>query len=573
MAPVNKETDLKKGEDGTDVNKKAPLIKRIRDYKLYPRAHEANISVRDPSIRTSRVALLRAAAKNFVILQTLFFALFCYIFGGLYRQNSLTKNLNVVFVDYDGGVIGEAVRSAYGQLQGGSFPTLQEKLPAEYPDPSALREEVCRIRSWGALYIRPGSSDAVQKALAGGPEYDHEDIMAYVWNEARYSAIADSGVSANMQLLSNTARSAFAAQTNWTSIIRSPSENTYATFASPWTLVSDNIQPTTQGTRLVYNTLVVILLMIQEFFYLGTLNQLYDIFKIYRSLNPHRIIVFRNLISLSYCFIGSLSVTGAIWIFKTGWHVNGNQFVLTWMVLWLFAHLNFLTLDVFTVWLPPPFVPMALITWLMFNVTSILVPFELMSDFYLWSYVMPAHEVYNTLVDIWSSGCNPVLRYSLPILFAIEISSFILSALGIHRRCHYAIVAAEAEQRAANDRLEAALAFDRKKRREEKEKLVHAATTLTSGQRGVNGDIVEDIGRTSGEIKAAAAEDAEDREELSSLFSDDRKRLAAIPNYGFGPSFGFGLTSGNIGKEEDGGELQRRRTFAGLGSRRRASIV
>jgi len=362
----------------------------------YPRAHDVHLSVHDPAIRTSRLALLRAAGKNFVFLQLLFFALFCYIFGGLYKQNTQVNRLNVAFVDYDGGSIGGAIREAYARLEGNKFFRLEEKTREEYPLPSDLKHDVCKIHYWGALYIAPGASAALERALAASSvDYNKTDIMQYIWNEARYPAINDAAISANMQLLANAAKPVYAARANWSSVINTPDENTYATFANPWTLVSDNIQPTTLGARVVYNTLVVILLMIQEFFYLGTLNQLYESFKIYTKLSPHRIIFFRLLISGSYCLIGSLCVTSAIWIFKTGWDVDGGQFMLTWLVFLLYAHLNFLTLDVFTVWLPPPFVPMALISWLILNVTSILLPFELMSDFYLWSYVSSLNNIPN----------------------------------------------------------------------------------------------------------------------------------------------------------------------------------
>ena len=280
------------------------------------------------------------------------------------------------------------MREAYARLAGDRFPALQEKTREEFPEPRDLRRAVCKIDYWAALYIAPGASDAVERALvANDGAYNKTDVMQYIWNEARYSAIIDSDVSAMLQQLSRAAIPLYAASINWTSLISSPDEVTFSTFAQPWILASDNLQPTTQGARLVYNTMVVILLMIQEFFYLGTLNQLYENFKIYTKLSPHRIIFFRFLISFSYCIIGSLCTTSAIWAFKTGWNVDGSQFVLTWLALLLFAHLNFLTLDVFTVWLPPPFVPMALVSWLVLNVVSILLPFELMSDFYLWSYV------------------------------------------------------------------------------------------------------------------------------------------------------------------------------------------
>jgi hypothetical protein len=135
-------------------------------------------------------------------------------------------------------------------------------------------------------------------------------------------------------------------------VLSTTDETAVSIFADPWQLTSINIQPTAQGARVIYNTIVIILILIQEFFYLGTINALYARFKIYERLYPLRIIAFRNLLSVTYCFVGSLCVTGAIWAFRAGWHVNGSQFVLSWMVFWLFAHVNFLSLDVFTVWLP-----------------------------------------------------------------------------------------------------------------------------------------------------------------------------------------------------------------------------
>jgi hypothetical protein len=329
-----------------------------------------------------RRAFFRAAGQNFFYLQILFLGLFSYIFAALYQQGTHVHNLNVIYVDYDNGAIGTAIRDAYRDLQGVGFPTMIERSASEFSTPGDLREEVCSTRSWAALYTVPGASNRVESALvAGTSTYNKAEILSYIWNEARYSATIDSAISANLQALSSLAHVEYASG-NWTSISANATSVAFPIFANPWTLTSVNIQPTTQGSRLIYNTLVIILILIQEFFYLGTINTLYDAFKIYSRLNPHRIFVFRLCLSLLYTMVGSLCTAGAIWAFKTDWHVNGNQFVLTWMILWLFAHVNFQTLDIFTVWLPGPFVPMALVAWLVLNVTSILLPFELSPDFF-----------------------------------------------------------------------------------------------------------------------------------------------------------------------------------------------
>lgn len=455
-----------------------------------------------------------------------------YIFAALYRQGGNIYNMNVVYVDYDGGAIGAAIRDAYSTLQADTFPTLVERSASEYPTPQDLRNDVCKTRYWGAIFTSAGASNRLETALTTGSTYNKNDAIAYIWNEARYSTIVDSAISGNIQTLSNTARVMYATNSTVTNL----NTASYPLFVDPWHLKSVNIQTTTQGSRLIYNTLVFILVLIQEFFYLGSVNSLYEAFHVYSRLNPHRIIVFRSLISLSYTFIGSLCVIGMIWAFRAGWDVDGVQFVLSWMILWLFAHVNFLTLDVFTVWLPPPYIPMALISWVVFNVTSILIPFELCPAFFRYGYIYPAHEVYQVLIDIWSRGCNPKLSQALPILFALEISGFIISSLGIHRRCHYAIIREENEKLAFQNHLDDALVYELGKRNED---------SIEKRESVVKGTDSDD----NKENKEKEGRDVEkDRTELSRVITkadEEMRRAQTNGNVSFGPAFGFGFGQGS----------------------------
>ncbi|KAF7589830.1 hypothetical protein BBP40_003640 [Aspergillus hancockii] len=431
--------------------------------QFYPKARQRRLSISHPTVRRSRLQFLKLTGLNFVLLQLLFLALFSYLFGSLFRQTDHIHNINVVFVDYDGGLIGTAVRRAYQQLEGEGFPTLIERSPQQFESPTTLQSAVCNIDYWAAIYTTPDASNRLATALTGGAaasSYNQSDVLIYIWNEARYSTVADSAVAGNLDKLSQAARIAYS-QLNGTGALQTlPATDVAAVevFTSPWTLTSVDIQPTIQGSRLIYNTLVFILILIQDFFFLGTVNGLYAQLNLWIKLSPKRMVTFRLLLSAAYTFIGSLCATGSIWAFRKGWHVNGNQFVLTWMAIWLFGHLNFLTLDVFTVWLPPPFVPMALITWIVLNVTSILLPFELSPAFYQWAYALPAHALYQILIDIWSGGCNPQLDYALPVLFAYELSSLLLSCVGVYRRSHLAFVANEGEEKKLQECIAATLA-------------------------------------------------------------------------------------------------------------------
>ena len=142
------------------------------------------------------------------------------------------------------------------------------------------------------------------------------------------------------------------------------------------------------------------------------------------------------------------------------------------------------------------FVPFALITWIVFNVTSILIPFDLSPGFFKWGFVIPAHEVYQVLVDIWSGGCNPQLYYALPILFSLEVVGLALGALGIFRRCHYAVIAEEQQAASFQKRLDAAMDYERK-RDEERKQLQEAQSTPDEVERadveemGELGDVIQ----------------------------------------------------------------------------------
>ncbi|KAJ5817337.1 hypothetical protein N7447_009570 [Penicillium robsamsonii] len=430
--------------------------------QFYPKAREQRPSIHDPSIRPRRIGVLKAATFNLLLLQALFLGLFCYIFGSLFQQSGHIHNINVLFVDYDGGAIGDAARAAAQKLKGPGFPTFIEQSASVYPQPGSIEGAVCNIKYWGALYTTANASNALTAAFAGGSAaslYDKNDVLTMVWNEARYPTVVDSVLADSIKLFSETARVAYF-QTNGKRSLQSINSSDSAAlgaFYEPWTLASNNIQPTSQGSRVIYNTLVIILIMIQEFFYLGTVNGLYAQFKLYTSVSPHRIAIVRLIISLIYTLIGAMCTAGAIWAFRSGWDVNGNQFALTWLVLWLFAHLNFLVLDVFTIWLPPPYVPMALISWIILNITSILLPFELSPAFYKVGFALPAHAVFQVLIDIWSSGCNPQLYYALPVLFVYEVLGVILSTIGAYRRAHYACIKQEMDEKACQEQVVATL--------------------------------------------------------------------------------------------------------------------
>jgi len=507
---------------------------------LYPGAYAKRVPHSDPSLRKARRAFFKSVSNNFVVLQLLFLGLFCYIFGALFQQTNHTHNLTIAFVDYDEGAIGHAVRSAYASLQGPSFPTLIERPPSDIPSTPQLWQTVCKTDYWAALYISPGSSDRLQTALTQNTTttpYSNKDILSYIWNEALYAPVIDASISAPIALLSSTARIAYTR--NLTTSLLSLSPTALSILADPWSLTSLNIQPTSQGSRAIYNTIVIVLVLIQEFFYLGTINGLYAQFRLYSRLSPQRIAVVRTANSLVYTLVGSLCVAGSIYAFRAGWEVEGKQLGLSWMVLWLFAHGNFLVLDVFTIWVPGGYVPMCLISWVIVNITSVVLPFELSPGWYRVGYGLPAHAVYQVLVDVWSRGCNPQLGWALPVLFAWEGVGLGLSLLGVWRRCHFAVVGEEVRAREERERLDTAVGVHLERMRE-REGGVSRVERVKS-EKGLEGD---GDGDGDGEREDELRNELADALEKVETRQRREKRKGSVP-CNFGPSFDLPFQHGN----------------------------
>jgi hypothetical protein len=496
--------------------------KHQQKFEFYPKAFERRVHGRDPAIAPTRWKFIKLSFINFIILQVLFLCLFAYIYGSLYQETKRVDSINVVFVDYDGGLIGNAVRNAYTGLRGPGFPNLIEQTPQQYADQNALYNAICRADYWGAIFLTAGASSNFNNVLTGGAvpaSYNKSDVLTYIWDEARYGTVADSVLAESLLVLSDAAKgallplySAALAKSNTPINLNWADQSAVSVVSQPWQLESINIKPTTQGSRLIYNTLFIVLLLIQDFFYLGTMNGLYAQFNMYARLYPRRIIIYRTIVSGLYTFIGSLCAVSMTQAFRAGWQVNGFQFAESWMLVWLFGHLNFLTLDVFSVWLPPPYVPMALITWVIFNVTSVLLPFELSSSFYRVGYVFPAHAAFAGLTDIWSGGCYPHLSYTLPVLFVLWLSSFSLSSLGIYRRCHYAVLAEEHKEKEFQERVSTAIAVER----EQEQRAAHK-TDSTAKEEGS-----EAVSPESGGVDAGG-----DRNELEAAMTRVVKRQEA----------------------------------------------
>lgn len=123
-----------------------------------------------------------------------------------------------------------------------------------------------------------------------------------------------------------------------------------------------NITNTEQGTRVLYNTVTMVLPIMLQVFFLMALNGISNQFYMCARLSTIHIISMRFAIGTVYTFLGSLTIVGYIWAFHESCSVNGNQFVLAWMTFWLHCHINFLILDAATAFIPQSFLSLFVLT-------------------------------------------------------------------------------------------------------------------------------------------------------------------------------------------------------------------
>ncbi|KHN97536.1 uncharacterized protein MAM_04551 [Metarhizium album ARSEF 1941] len=223
--------------------------------KCYPRAWDRRLHSLHPVLRATRPKLIKAGIVNSILIQLLLFALFCHLFGALYQQTQHTRSRGVPWVVHDGGVI-RPLASSRCRLRAVGI----RKLP-RVACPARLEIHV------GGLPPRGRSPVHLGLAVAGvnTSQYNRSDVLLYIWNEARYPAVMDSSVSSSTVALSSAARMSYVALNGTGTLSTMPPNDPAAlsAFANPWTVTSANMQATTHGTRVVYNTDAIVLILLQ----------------------------------------------------------------------------------------------------------------------------------------------------------------------------------------------------------------------------------------------------------------------------------------------------------------------
>ena len=391
----------------------------------------------------------------FAAVQLLVLGLQAYILGSAFGSENRVRNLHVLAVDYDQGTIGKSLNAAYERLEGQDMLGLKWRSPQAFPNVDDIQQAVRDGKYWAGVWTYDGASDRLVAAIGSNvtaQTYDATKAIGYVYNQARYPTISDGDVISNLRALIAASRIAYNGL-NGTQALASIQQGNTASLAAvldPIESTEINIAPLRAGSRVFFNTVEQVFVILLQFFFLMGFKGVIAKFDIEARLTVKHQAMLRGLVSLVYTFCGSLLVASMIYAFRANTPWSGAQYVLLWMAIWLHMHVCFLIFEVVMTFLPMALYPFFVISFVIVSVTSTILPFDVSPGFYRWAFAVPSHELYSIMITIMSGGANNNLDIALSVLFAWWIIFLPLATFAMFWRCNRAAQINE-EIRAAID--------------------------------------------------------------------------------------------------------------------------
>jgi hypothetical protein len=154
----------------------------------------ARLRWNDPFWNDKRKPFIVGVIISSFLVIMLFFIVMVYLYGSVWKDTYRTSHLNILAVDYDGGVIGQSLSAGYSALKGDTFPTLHFRSAEDFGTVEDIRNAVCRGDYWAAIFAQDGASDRLSAALGGGiaaAEYNSSNTLTYVASHTEHTANCD----------------------------------------------------------------------------------------------------------------------------------------------------------------------------------------------------------------------------------------------------------------------------------------------------------------------------------------------------------------------------------------------
>ncbi|GLB41424.1 putative protein of unknown function (DUF3533) [Lyophyllum shimeji] len=327
-----------------------------------------------------------------------------------------TRNLGGWVVDFDGGLVGQAV--VQGLVNGTN--TLK----------TALREH----HTWVAVAINPGSTDRLRASYSSpNATYNGTDAMTMYGNEGRnenaYRLIIRPSVEQALQTIetsfATTALPLFAASTE----VDIPS----VIATSPQTIVKpighklDNVAPFNIPVASAVTFVGLIYVLILSSFVIMTAHGAREASGFERRLTTRSLTVTR----LATHFIAELFISLVYSLLSLAFQVDFSRkfgaagFFIFWMVNYVGMLSVGLVLESLMPVLTPRFISYFLIFWVIFNVSVCIQPIEVLPSIYRYGYAAPFYNISRAMRCVVFADKN-MLGLNFGVLFAWMIVAIVV---------------------------------------------------------------------------------------------------------------------------------------------------
>ncbi|RAO69141.1 uncharacterized protein BHQ10_005153 [Talaromyces amestolkiae] len=367
-------------------------------------------------------------AISAILITLVFWVNLTWMLGSYYDGSQYVYKAKMLIVDYDGSSAGEALLAAVNAANGpGTNPTYEIASSDSYTA-DEVKQAVFKGKYWGAAYATANSTQVFGSVIVGTntSEYVPQNAYVLLGNSARYTAFYPSVVLDNLEAIAADAKTRFIQQTSLPLITNALSNGTtlseaqVSTIFDPvdYTYIDTSYGSFTFGDRMVFNTLMIVVVVLCQFFFLMSLNGLTMAFGRLHTISTLDYFKVRLPISTAWACFAGLCLTAWQMIFRESYPINARLFFSLWTLYLAFSMIVFDVLDILTAFVPQQYMSFCMFTWMITNVSSAGSPVELSNNFYRISYFFPAHSMWLAEQHIWSQGGAYPLSLSLPILAA-----------------------------------------------------------------------------------------------------------------------------------------------------------
>ncbi|KAF9410000.1 hypothetical protein BGZ94_001788 [Podila epigama] len=380
--------------------------------------------------------------KVLAVMTVSYFALMALYFAAEFKAEDHMKELKVMVVDLDLGMVGTHYTNfaavLNNQTTGQLFWEVQPKNRFNTLD--HIKAHVESGACWGAVVIMPETSSTLNKMLSSpSADFDPTHAFAFVYDGGRDPLVVKPYIVANMY----TTFLQFSKNFNplWIKFVIGLYEQQGANLTAfsdaphilgtPVAFTEYDLHPTTAPIITSATSVAYI------WIFLVAGGSTYLVANMVQPLTTHASVT-RTMASMFlplFFFFVTLSMTYSILLVAFGVPFDGgaSQFLLLFggMLLLQLAVSSMVLFLIFLI--PVVYIPMITITFVILNVIAVFNPVELMPSFYRWAYAMPFLNAVQ-IARYVLMGSYSRLHYNIPVLGAWIVIPWLVMPFAIARQ-------------------------------------------------------------------------------------------------------------------------------------------